>query len=192
MRHGDGRLWPALAVVALAAGCGGTDLKRIEVGGHVFLVPERHIETASLPFLPPAGSGSLMAWLDPEAPRPDQLLLLVELAAATCKPGAQLGEQMQLVCAVVRGERPVPGPPGRLIKALRHADDPTQFDYLGEDGRVVLMCHVNPEDGSGSCDMTDAWRDLVWSVGLSPAQVPHAAEIRAGIVRRLDAWSADG
>lgn len=187
MRHERKRVWLALAAAALVAGCGRTDVKRVEVGGHVFGVPEANLMPDRLPFLPASPDASLTALLNPEAPPPERLTVLVEPVAAACKPGATLSERLRRACAVAQGHAPQPVP-GRLTRRPRFPDDPTQYDYLGEDGGVALSCNAS-EGGGGSCGMIHAWRDLVWSVDIRESEVPRAEEIRAEIMRRLDEWA---
>lgn len=172
-----------LCLLLLLAACGGAAMTRVQVGSHVFAVPEAN--------LLPTGGGALNAVLDPAAPLPEQVSILVQAVPDVCDPATPpVIDQLPRACAVARGAAPQPQP-GRLTRRQRHADDPTQYDYVGEDGGVAVSCN-GERPGAGSCGVIYAWRDLVWSANFREADVPRLEAIRGEVARLLDDWSGKG
>ncbi|SFS09800.1 hypothetical protein SAMN05192580_3329 [Sphingomonas jatrophae] len=156
-------------------------MKPVQVGSHRFEVPDEHV-------LPASGPGALSAVLNPQAPLQEQTSILVQAVADVCNPGTPpVIDQLPRACAVARGQAEQPQP-GRLTRKLRFPDDPTQYDYHGEDGGVAVSCSGDTP-GAGSCGAIYAWRDLIWSARFREADVPRLEEIRADVARKLDQWS---
>lgn len=72
-------------------GCSRSDIKPITIDDHVFNVPEKYLVSGTIPWLPESQDDGLMFHINPEAPLPDRVSVLIQSKAITCRPGEPLG-----------------------------------------------------------------------------------------------------
>jgi len=162
-------------------------MTRKTVGTTSFEVPDDRVVSFDVAYLPASQNDGLAFRLNPGAPRPEEILVLVEPADDVCRRAATaVVDMVPRACAVARGEAK-PQPIGTLTKASRSPGISSQWEYRGQDGGVVAACSRSSR--GGSCDASFAWRDLVYSISFDDDQIGKLAELKAQTDQLLDEWS---
>lgn len=177
------------------SGCGGGS-KSVEVDGHVFHVPEKHLVEGTIPWLPASQSESLKFVINPDARQEEQMLVTIEATDKTCHPKTPPAyNQLSIACAAASKRNDLPQSADYAVERVNRDGDPTQWYYRlkGQDGEgqeiIVASCYAMSGDGkSGLCTALHNYGDLVYSVGLRSDDVERLPAIRKAVNDLLKSW----
>ena len=182
----------AVAVTA-AAWAIDSEYRTVTINEHRFKVPVERLDVERPFFLPPWEGRSISFVLNPQAPLPDQVSVLVERRQAKCAPKGQNTPYLEPACEghlVWIGQNS--GSSNSLNKRQMFSDTTFLWNYVAETDAgeevVVASCVRHNPSMPALCSAVAPYGGAILEVGFSEDQIP---ELRSHVLRaqaQLQEW----
>jgi hypothetical protein len=175
----------ALSVVSGLAACDSGGVIK-SVGRRDFRVPREHVLAGSYPGVPVLGRNDFLYIVNPEAPLPERMTVVVDPLAGQCRDEHERLQTCGVKPVAVLGSDSLNNP---LRLSPRDPEMPRQWRYQDRDGRDAADC-ISIK-GAGSCHVVFECRALVCTMALPEANLSDLPRLAAKVQQQLKDWEVE-
>lgn len=173
-------------------GCGSGGSATFDVDGHVFRVPNDHLEDGAIPWLPTSQSDGLRFIINPKDKPEAQMTVTIESTRNTCNPKTPPSStQLASACSGKAEDRASSG--GKELEKVYNNGDQTQWEYrTNGKGEVMASCFLLSDNSGGLCTFINRYDNLVYSLRFRDRDIDDLPMIQEKIVDLLSTWEVKG
>lgn len=183
----------SILLLLLLSGCTPGNIRKVSIDGHEFQVPKKNLARTS--WLHIGRNNGFLFVINPDAPLPRQISVLVQPIAAVCYPqNPPANNELATTCeAAKKGAKTEAWSDNfKLEKVVANKGDPWWIYRLKEPGmenpgKIIASCSAMAS-GDGLCYSLNNYHNLIYNIGLNESELVHLPEIRKMIDQQLSSW----